>query len=251
MTDPALAIAAVAPHANAAAWAKALSPAMQSAGITTPNRIAAFIGQIAVESAYFERTEEDLWYTSAAHIAETFSRSFAGAAEAVPFIGDPEALANRVYAGENGNGQPGDGYRFRGRGLIQVTGRANYTAFAKSVGRMLDDLFLAWVTEPAGAAASACWFWNMRGINALADGWQITEVTRRINPALDGLGVREMTCGAARAALLGPERPHRTVSTKSENAPVMSTTPPPDPSDAQNVVPDEADRLDAEFNPKE
>lgn len=237
MVDLSPAILSIAPHANAATWSAALGPPMTSAGITTPNRIAMFIGQIAIESAYFDRTEEDLWYSSAQHIFETFPHAFANAAEAVPYIGQPEMLGNRAYAGINGNDQPGDGYLFRGRGLIQITGRDNCTAFAKAMGRPLDDLFLAWMTQQSGAAASACWFWNMRSLNALADAWDISGITRRINPGMDGAAAREMACASVRAALELTQIPAIPAASSIKTAPEEIT---PEPT---------ADQLDSLYNP--
>lgn len=198
------AIAAVAPHADVAAWSSVLGPEMQKAGIANSNECAVFLGQLAVESAFFERTEEVLNYTNAQHIFETFGHAFSSAADAIPFVRSPEALGNRVYANENGNGDEasGDGWRCRGRGLIQITGLANYEAFAKAMGMTLDAA-IAFASTPAGAAASACWYWTARGLNPLAAGLQITAVTRRINPALAGLRDRIALADAALAVFGG------------------------------------------------
>lgn len=194
-------IRAVAPHIDAAAWATALAPVMRSSGIVTPRRIAMFAGQCAVESAGFTVLEENLNY-SAGRLCQVWPARFPTLAAATPFAGNPQALACCVYADRMGNGDAasGDGWRFCGRGLIQLTGRSNYEAFAKAVTRPVDDV-ITWVTTPAGAAASACWFWTARGLNTLSDAWDVEGVTRRINGGTEGLAAREALCDAALAVL--------------------------------------------------
>ena len=123
-------------------------------------------------------------------------------------------------------------------------------AFAKAIGRPLDDMLLAWMTEPAGAATSACWFWGMRGLNALADAWDITGITRRINPGMAGAMAREMACASVRAVLDVPMVTPKLSDTNEvyhfQSAPVSSaiSIPPHPDLSAQNIVPeDEADAL--------
>lgn len=201
MTDPlsllSAVIRAVSPKVDAAAWSSVLAAPMRSSGITTPTRIAMFVGQVAVESAGFGALAESLYYTSAERIVDVFGRThFADATEATPFVGRPQALANRVYANRNGNRdeESGDGWRFRGRGLIQVTGRTLYAAFAKVENRAWDP---DWLSTPAGAAESASWYWTLPfprpSLNALSDAGDanaIIAVTRRINGGLLGLTER-------------------------------------------------------------
>ena len=178
---------------------------MRSAGLTTPRRIAMFVGQVAEETGDFRKLSEDLYFTTAARIREVWPSHFADDGEAAPYIGRPAALANRVYANRMGNGseESGDGWRFRGRGLLQITGRSLYEMFARADPRAGDP---DWLACPAGAAASACWYWTLPtpghvSLTALTDAWDITAVTLRINGGVTGLGARVRLCNAALAAL--------------------------------------------------
>jgi len=164
----------------------ALGPAMARFGIVTPARAAAFLAQCHVESAGFTRLEENLFYATPARIAAVWPSRFRSPAEAVPYARNPERLANTVYANRIGNGPEasGDGWRFRGRGLKQLTGRANYAAAAAALGRPYGEQ-PALVAEPADAALTAAWFFAKAGCNALADAGQWDEITRRVNgPAM-------------------------------------------------------------------
>jgi putative chitinase len=196
-------IRAVAPHADAAAWAAALAPAMRSAGIVTPKRVAMFVSQCAAESAGFTVLAENLNY-HAERLCAVWPSRFPSVAAAAPFALEPERLACRVYADRMGNGaeESGDGWTFRGAGLIQLTGRANYTLFAKAAGRDLDSCS-AWLQTPAGAAASACWFWSTRGLNGFADAWDIEGTTRRINGGVEGLAARQVLAKVALGVFAG------------------------------------------------
>lgn len=187
---------------KADAWAEVLEAPMISAGITTPRRIAAFIGQCAVESGGFTATSENLRYTRASRIISVWPTRFLTEASAAPYVNNPEALANNVYANRMGNGPPasGDGYRFRGLGLIQITGREEYTRFAKAVGRTPEDA-AAWAVTPPGAAASATWFWTWKSLNDLADAWDLVTLTERINGGHNGLDDRLTACNSALEAL--------------------------------------------------
>lgn len=172
--------------------AQALAPTLDGdlppAGINTLLRRAHFLGQACWESGHFSRFEENLNY-SAVRIAEVWPRL---AGRAAKLEHNPPALANAAYAGHNGNGDEasGDGWRFRGRGMFQLTGRANYRAAGAAMGLDLvgnpDQ-----VTTPDGAVRSAIWFWNARGCDAAADQDDAEHVTRLINgPARDGLTQR-------------------------------------------------------------
>jgi putative chitinase len=198
-----LAAQAVAPHLKIATldvWVAALEPPMASSGITTPQRIAAFMGQIAVESGGFVDVVENLNY-SAARMCEVWPSHFASVAAAQPYAYQPAKLANFVYADRNGNGDTasGDGWAFRGRGLIQLTGRANYTAFAAAMKHDIGDT--DWAASPAGAADAACWFWSTHSLNRLADGWQVSAITRAINGGAIGVQARISLSNAALRAL--------------------------------------------------
>ena len=184
-------------------WSTTLAPPMRSSGITTPRRVAAFLGQVSHESAGFAVMEENLHYT-AARLCQVWPARFVIPTSALcrRCAGNPEALANEVYGGRLGNVRQGDGWLFHGRGLIQLTGRVNYQAFATAVGRHVDDM-PAYLATPAGAAASACWFWTSHALNGLADSWAITAATVRISGGTNGLPQRIELCNAALAVLGG------------------------------------------------
>lgn len=208
MTDPLsaleAAIAAAAPRADAAMWQSVLAGPMRAARITTAPRIAMFVGQCAVESAGFMAMEENLNY-SAERLCEVWPTHF-DAEDAALCAHYPERIADHAYANRMGNGDvlSGDGWRFRGRGLIQLTGRFMYELFAKADPRAADP---DWLTTPVGAAASACWFWTLQdtrpSLNVLSDAWNIPEVTRQINGGFTGLTERTTACEAALAVLDG------------------------------------------------
>jgi putative chitinase len=194
-------IKAVAPLANAALWSNVLAAPMRSSGITTPRRIAMFVGQCAEESGGFTSMWESLYYRTPERLCVVWKRRFPTIASAKPYICDPHALANYVYANRLGNGDEtsGDAWTFRGRGLIQLTGRLLYTDFAHAVGRDPDTV-AEWVATPEGAAMSACWYWSWAyhgALNALADAWDIENVTLRINGALGNIDARTTACEAA------------------------------------------------------
>lgn len=170
---------------RAALWSRPLALAMQRYGITTRLRVAAFLAQVGHESASLSRVEENLRYT-ATRLQQVFPRHFDDAS-AKACANKPEAIANRVYGGRLGNGPEacGDGFRYRGRGLIQITGSANYAEQAVFLGLPLlaePDLLLL----PGPAALSAAAYWQSRGLNSLADAQQFETITRRINGGLHG-----------------------------------------------------------------
>jgi putative chitinase len=183
-------------------WAAALRPAMTRFRITTNGRIAAFLAQVGHESGEFCRLEENLVYRAPSRLVAVWPRRFCDACAAQPFVGDAERLANFVYAGRMGNGDAasGDGYRFRGRGLIQLTGRENYERASAALG--LDLLAQPELLSSRGPAAlSAAWFWDDRGLNALADQGAFEEITRRINGGMTGLDERREALKRINAAL--------------------------------------------------
>jgi putative chitinase len=200
--DPAL--RAVAPHlteADRTAWAAALTEPLLRAGITTPKCVAAFLGQCSVESGGFLSLEEDLSY-SAARLCQVWPTHFPTAEAAEACALRPEVLANCVYAGRMGNGgdATGDGWRFRGRGLIQITGRTAYTHFAEAMNLTLDQAADHAATR-GGAVDSAAWFWSVNQLNALADTWSVDTITRKINGGMTGAAERTRLCEAALQAI--------------------------------------------------
>jgi putative chitinase len=175
--------AGVAPT-QAAAIVQALNAAMDRFDIVTAPRIAAFVGQCMVESGPPPLThfEENLFYTHADRLARMFPRKFRTAADAAPYTGNPAKLAAHVYAGRDGNGDEasGDGWTYRGRGLIQLTGRGNYTDAAQALGR--DYVGKPEIVAlPDDACLTAAWFWGRIKANALADANAIDAITRAIN----------------------------------------------------------------------
>ncbi|MDF3932300.1 glycoside hydrolase family 19 protein [Pseudomonas citronellolis] len=183
-------------RAFAGVFVPLLNAALGERGIDTPARVAAFLAQVGHESAQLTRCVESLTY-SALRLATVWPRRFRGAdgspnALARQLAYQPERIANLVYAGRNGNGDEasGDGWRYRGRGLLQVTGRANYRRVAGGLGLPLEaqPQLLA---EPPGACASAAWWWAAEGLNELADSGRFDDITRRINGGLNGLAERQ------------------------------------------------------------
>jgi putative chitinase len=169
-------------------WEIPLNQVFVKYDLDTPKRQAAFIGQCAVESANFTRLQENLNY-SAQRLTQVWPSRFPNISMAEPYANNPEKLADFVYAGRMGNLQDGDGWKFHGRGLIQLTGRENYANCGSGVGvDLIDnpDLLLT----PKYAVLSAGWFWNKKGLNALADTQEYGAMTRRINGGLTGLDER-------------------------------------------------------------
>jgi putative chitinase len=150
--------------------------------VDSPSRIAAFIAQAAHESADFTRLEENLRYSKPERIMTVFPSTVHSIADAVPLINNPQALASKVYANRLGNGDEasGDGWRYRGRGLFQITGRTNYMAAGAALGVDLKN-HPEHVGQPESAAMTAGWFWSAAGCNDLADSAQIDAITRKIN----------------------------------------------------------------------
>ena len=171
-----------------AKWLEPLNGTFQKYDVNTPKRQAAFIGQCAVESANFTRLQENLNY-SAERITQVWPSRFPNVSIAQPYAHNPKALANFVYAGRLGNLQDGDGWMYIGRGLIQITGRENYANCENGIGVDLinnPDLLLT----PKYAALSAGWYWNKKGLNALADSQEYGAMTKRINGGLTELDER-------------------------------------------------------------
>jgi len=181
---------------NAADWLAAINDALPKYDITTPHRIAAFIAQCAHESADFKTLEENLNYREET-LLRVFPRYFGfGKEDPAEYAHQPEKLANYVYmdkhrstAGALGNVKDGDGWLFRGKGLKQVTGRANHEAFGKTVG-MTAEQAAEYLLTKEGALLSALWFWNRNNLNKLADAGDVAKMTKVINGGNIGLDDR-------------------------------------------------------------
>jgi len=175
-------IAAGVGPAQARTFVDPLNAAMDRFDIVTAPRIAAFLGQCMVESGNLVHTEEGLYYRDASRLALIFPSAFRTAAEAAPYTKSPQKLGARIYAGRNGNGDEasGDGWTYRGRGLLQLTGRANYADAAVGLARpYLEQPEL--VAQPADACLTAAWYWHVHKLNALAEANALDEITRAIN----------------------------------------------------------------------
>ena len=161
--------------------------------INTPIRLAHFLAQCGHESGGFRVTQENLNY-SAKGLMGIFKKYFPTQQLAESYQRQPQKIANKVYASRMSNGSEasGDGFRFRGRGYIQLTGRANYTAFGKAINE--DIVNNPDVVSGKYALLSAAWFWSTNGLNRLADGGStdavVTSITKRVNGGTIGLADR-------------------------------------------------------------
>jgi len=169
-----------------AEWYEALSQLLPDYDINTPQRVAAFIAQCAHESGNFRAIKENLNYR-AETLSKVWPRLFP-ADVAQQYAHNQEAIANRAYANRMGNGDEasGDGFRYCGRGLIQLTGKQNYQSFADSLQMAVEDV-PAYLATFEGAAQSACWFWEANNLNQWADKGDILTLTKRINGGTLGL----------------------------------------------------------------
>ena len=156
-----------------------------------PARLAGFLAQTAHESGGYTAIKENLNY-SAKGLRGTFGKYFPNDEIANQYAKKPERIANRVYGNRMSNGpeESGDGYRFCGRGLIQLTGRANYTKFAQDLNMSLEDT-IAYLETPNGAVASAGWFWDNNKLNQYCDSGDFVTLTKRINGGTIGLEDRK------------------------------------------------------------
>ncbi|VVN51157.1 hypothetical protein PS685_00572 [Pseudomonas fluorescens] len=194
---------------QAGVFVPVLNTAMGKYGIVTRLRIAAFIAQVCHESGHLTRLVENLNY-SADGLANTWPNRYAEPdgkggyvkvlvkdrsrnkpnALGLSLAGKPEQIANNVYAGRMGNTAPGDGWKYRGRGLIQLTGKTNYQLCGEALG--LDLLAQPELLEkPQHPCMAAAWFWGSNGLNSLADKGDLETITRRINGGLTGLADRQ------------------------------------------------------------
>ena len=165
-----------------------------------PRRFSHFMAQLAHESAHFSTMEENLNY-SAEGLMKIFRSKFRDAEEAASYARQPERIANRVYANRIGNGDEasGDGLRYRGRGFIQLTGRANYRSIGQRIGMDLEGNPDVVAADPVIALQVAANYWDSRNLNAVADTDDIYKVTRLINGGLNGIDDRIKLLGVAKS----------------------------------------------------
>jgi putative chitinase len=174
-------------------WYEALCTILPDYGIDTPQRVASFLAQCAHESGGFRALKENLNYRPET-LRKIFPKYFPNDELARQYASKPnkqEAIASRVYANRMGNGpeESGDGYRYCGRGLIQLTGKQNYQAFAESIETPVEEL-PEYLATFEGAIQSACWFWETNNLNQYADSGDILTMTKRINGGTIGLDDR-------------------------------------------------------------
>lgn len=194
-------IAAGISPSQARTFAEPLATACAQFQIDTPIRVAHFIAQCGHESQGFSDLEESLWYSRPEVIRQLWPTRVINLAMAQDLVAKPEELANTVYSNRYGNGdkQSGDGWRFIGRGLIQMTFRDNYRDAAAALHYPYDQ-FPEMVASPQHACLTAGWYWSQRHINALADTGSVGSVTQAINPALVGLDDRKRRTALAMEA---------------------------------------------------
>lgn len=173
---------------NIQLYKEALQAACDKFEINTHNRVAMFLAQAAHESEGFKHIQENLFYSTPERIMQVFPSKVKTLEEAKKLTKDPKKLANCVYAGRLGNGEPatGNGWDYRGRGLFQLTGKDNYSAAAVE----LDFDYVSLpelLNSPKHGALTAAWYWKKNGCNELADQRQFSVITKRINgPAMLG-----------------------------------------------------------------
>lgn len=185
------------------AWTAALNLFLPKYNIDTPLRLAAFLAQCGHESQDFTALKENLNYSATA-LTATWPKRFP-ADVAKQYARQPERIANRAYADRMGNGPEasGDGWKHRGRGVIQLTGGDMYRAFAKDIG-IAYDVIAGYLETKEGAVESACWFWvKVKNLNPLADAGQILDITKRINGGTNGLADRNARYALALNLLKG------------------------------------------------
>jgi putative chitinase len=177
-------------------WYNALCQILPDYDITSVNRVAAFVAQAGHESGGFMVLHENLNY-QAASLCRVWPHYF-NASNAAEYAHNPEKIANRAYANRMGNGpeESGDGWKYCGRGLFQLTGHDNYQAFADSIQTDIDQI-PEFLQTFEGAVQSACWFWENNNLNPLADAGDMLTMTKRINGGT--LGLEERTANFHRA----------------------------------------------------
>jgi len=171
-------------------WYDALSQALPDYDIDTPQRISAFIAQCAHESGNFRFLKENLNY-KAESLMRVWPHYFPTMEVAKQYAHNQEKIANRAYANRMGNGDEasGDGFRYCGRGLIQLTGKNNYQSFADSIQTPVEQI-TEYLATFEGAVQSACWFWESNNLNNYADNGDIVTITKKINGGTLGLDDR-------------------------------------------------------------
>jgi len=207
-------VAELLPRIDAAEWYDAMQRVLPKWNIDTVDRVAGFIAQTSHESGGYSVLTENLNYSAEA-LDKIFPKYFKRAGrDARNYHRQPEKIANVIYANrmDNGGTDSGDGWRFRGGGILQLTGRYNYTQFGKAEGMSAEEA-TEFVRSPIGALASACWFWDTNNINKYCDNQDITGMTKRINGGTIGLEDRKKHYAHALEVLGGHYTPRETYET--------------------------------------
>jgi predicted chitinase len=199
---------------------------LDAAGITDPRERAMFMAQMDHETGGFRNMEESFAYRNAEQVMSVSASARRQGSKAVSeaLLQGPRALAEMMYGGRMGNTQPGDGYRYRGRGFVQLTGRANYAEAGKALGLdLVSNPELA--ASPEVAAKVATWYWSQKGAASAARAGDVSAVTRLINGGSNGLSARDAQYQSYLAQASSFDSNRRSV------APALdSLTPPPAPS---------------------
>lgn len=177
-------------NSNINDWYDSLIKILPDYEIDTEKRVSAFLAQTAHESANYTRLIENLNY-SAKRLMEVWPKRFPTMSIAKQYERNPQKLGNFTYANRMGNGpvESGDGYEYRGRGLIQITGKSNYESFGESIGISSKDA-AEYMETFDGAVHSACWFWEVNKLNSYSDKGDIRNQTIKINGGTNGLSDR-------------------------------------------------------------
>lgn len=191
----------IGPNPRINEWFEAIVDICPDYKIDTPIRLAAFLAQCAHESANFKRIEENLNYSANA-LMQTWPSRFKTIDIASQYARNPQKIANRVYANRLGNRDEasGDGWMYRGRGLIQLTGKENYQRFASSIKKDVSEM-PEYLSTIRGAVQSACFFWETNKLNGLADKQDIVALTKKINGGTIGLEERQKLFTIAKKVL--------------------------------------------------
>jgi len=207
-------VAELLPRVNGLLWHDAMQRVLPKWNINTVDRVAGFIAQTSHESAGYTVLTENLNYSAEA-LDKIFPKYFKRAGrDAKDYHRQPEKIANIIYANrmDNGDTDSGDGWRFRGGGILQLTGKYNYTQFGKAEDMSAEEA-TEFVRSPIGALASACWFWDTNNINKYCDAQDITGMTKRINGGTIGLEDRKKHYAHALEVLGGHYTPRETFET--------------------------------------
>lgn len=184
---------------TAAKWAQAFSEELRGAALSAGEaELDDFLGQVLHESQMLEKVEESLFYSTPGRLMAVWPSRFPTRESELPFLRSPEALANKVYGGRMGNAQPGDGWRFRGRGLIMITGRDNYAMTGQALGvDLLEGPDM--LRQPATALRASVRWWERNLPDALMG--NLPAVTKRVNGGTVGIDHRRQVTEAAQRAL--------------------------------------------------